>query len=543
MGDGEQNRVCDTIEDIREQKQWVLDEIKRYKSFCAGPPLLNIDASLPSININFAVINFLRDIMAVLGNLKMDEIRALIIDWLINNLRPTLERLGNIIKLAIKECYTCKINPKIPNWLYTVGFNVELEQIDRDCMFKIAPTSIGGRLLYDGSSSDDMNTFLYETIQNGGTNIWEDPKSSKPIVHVKFIESSSTSWVSTTDAGNQQDWDPRNNVFNIKLDGAYSGKSLTTFINDYMDSQLPLFDLQKVIPATMDLLYGSITSNINLPTDCVTKKIEFEKGLEKMVNNGLDDAEVVVDNTFFEFSSPELKNIKEQVRNNKKGIRPFTECCSKKTASVNIESLTELNDKLSDPNLSNSEKAGAVDKSMRDMEEQTTNNVNSVDVDKARRDFIGNFVNALSIVTTKASLSPKINLPIIMMGYLVENKSRYSSTNEFLKFNLCVIRNILGEILRKLIYELLIPFILKNLKPIIICALKYLLKDKLVNNQLSLESLLVNVNIRQETKDKINKAMGNVQDAAGKVGTALNKVNIPNISDKLNLPKDGKFCD
>ena len=37
--------------------------------------------------------------------------------------------------------------------------------------------------------------------------------------------------------------------------------------------------------------------------------------------------------------------------------------------------------------------------------------------------------------------------------------------------------------------------------------------------------------------------MGNVQDAAGKVGTALNKVNIPNISDKLNLPKDGKFCD
>lgn len=541
MGDGLRNTVCDTIEDIRKAKQDVLDQIRKYKSFCAGPPLLNIDASLPSININFAVINFLRDIMAVLGNLKMDEIRALIIDWLINNLRPTLERLGNIIKLAIKECYTCKINPKIPNWLYDVGFNVELEQIDRDCMFKIAPTSIGGRLLYDGSSSDDMNTFLYETIQNVGPSTWQDPKSNKDIVHVEFIEQGGN--VSTTTPGDQQDWDPRNNVFNIKIAGSYSGKSLTTFINDYIDSQLPLFDLQKVIPATMDLLYGSITSNINLPTDCVTKKIEFEKGLEKMVDNGLDDAEVVVDNTFFEFSPPELKNIKEQVRNNKKGIRPFTECCNKKTASVNIESLTELNDKLSDPNISNSEKVGAIDKSMRDMEEQTTNNVNSVDVDKARRDFIGNFVNALSIVTTKASLSPKINLPIIMMGYLVENKSRYSSTNEFLKFNVCIIRNILGEILRKLIYELLIPFILKNLKPIIICALKYLLRDKLVNNQLSLESLLVNVNIRQETKDQINKAMGNVQDAAGKVGTALNKVNIPDISDKLGLTNDGKFCD
>jgi len=70
MGDGLQNTVCNTIEDIRKAKQGVLDAIKKARSFCAGPPLLNIDASLPSININFAVINFLRDIMAVLGNLK-----------------------------------------------------------------------------------------------------------------------------------------------------------------------------------------------------------------------------------------------------------------------------------------------------------------------------------------------------------------------------------------------------------------------------------------------------------------------------------------
>jgi len=71
MGDGLQNTVCNTIEDIRKAKQGVLDAIKKARSFCAGPPLLNIDASLPSININFAVINFLRDIMAVLGNLKI----------------------------------------------------------------------------------------------------------------------------------------------------------------------------------------------------------------------------------------------------------------------------------------------------------------------------------------------------------------------------------------------------------------------------------------------------------------------------------------
>ena len=545
MGDGEQNRICDTIEDIREQKQWVLDKIKGLKSFCAGPPFLNIDTSLPSINVNFAVINFLRDIMSVLGNLKIDEVRALIVDWLVNNLQPLLERLGDIIKEAIKKCYTCKINPKIPAWLFDVGFNVELEQIDRDCMFKTAPSSIAGQFLYDGG--DDMNRFLYDRIQDSNVpQTWSDPKSNNPIVDVTFIEQAVN--VSTTIPGAQQNTDPRNNVFNVKINPSYSGKSLTTFTNEYIGSQFPPFDISKVIPATIDLLYGSITSNVDMSTGCVTKKIEFEKGLEKMIDNGLDDAEVVVDDSFFEFSTPELKNIKEAVRNNKKGVRPFTECCSKKTASVSIESLTELNEKLSDPNMSNSEKAGEIDKSMRSMSEQSANNVNSGDVDKARRDFIGNFLNSLSIVTTKLTLSPKVNVPIIMMGYLVENKSRYASTGEFLKFNACIIGNILGELLRKLIYELLIPFILKNLKPLIICALKWIIQEKLKIQKLTLESLLVNVNIREETKDKITKAMGNVKDAAGKVGTALNKVNLPVPAgglgnSKKGETKDGKFCD
>ena len=94
----------------------------------------------------------------------------------------------------------------------------------------------------------------------------------------------------------------------------------------------------------------------------------------------------------------------------------------------------------------------------------------------------------------------------------------------------------------------MIPFILKNLKPLIICALKWIIQEKLKIQKLTLESLLVNVNIREETKDKITKAMGNVKDAAGKVGTALNKVNLPVPAgglgnSKKGETKDGKFCD
>ena len=55
---GAQNKICDALEDIKEAKQKILDKIKSLKSICAGAPNFIIDTSLPSININFAVLHF-----------------------------------------------------------------------------------------------------------------------------------------------------------------------------------------------------------------------------------------------------------------------------------------------------------------------------------------------------------------------------------------------------------------------------------------------------------------------------------------------------
>lgn len=539
MGKGLKNTICDTLDNIRDAKLEAINNIRKLKAMCDSYPPLIIDTSLPSININFAVINFLRDILAILGGLKINEIRALIIDWLVNNLQPLLKRIIEIIKRAIKECFTCKINPQIPDWLFTAGINIELEQIDRDCMFRINPSSAAGPLYYGRSSDTDMNRFLWDTIQlNGTPNLWTDPNSFRPIAKFNFIKNGA--YVSGA-AGQQQNSDPRNNVFNMKIHTDYTGKTLTTFINDYMDSQLPLFDIERVIPNTIDLLYGSITGKINIPEECVTKKIEFEKGLEKLVDNGLDDPEVIVDDTFFEFTTPEIKNIKDLVRNNKKGERVFTECCNKATASIDMETLIELNDKLSNGNLTNSQKAGEIEKSMISMEEQTSNNVAAADRDKANVDFLGNFINSLSIVSTKLTLSPKINYPMITMGYLVEGRARFDSTNDFLKFFLCIIRNILADLLEKLIYGFLIPLILRYLRPAIICVLQMIINEKKEQLTLSIESLLPgNRLINEETREKIKTALGNASTQIGK----LNNINIPKGLEKIGINKpDGKFCD
>ena len=53
------NKICDKIETLKEQldiKQKIMDEIARLKAQCNGAPTFTIDASLPSLNINFVFI-------------------------------------------------------------------------------------------------------------------------------------------------------------------------------------------------------------------------------------------------------------------------------------------------------------------------------------------------------------------------------------------------------------------------------------------------------------------------------------------------------
>jgi len=52
----------------RNIKKKIMDEIKRLKSQCNGAPQFSIDASLPSLNVNFAIFYFIKDILALVGD-------------------------------------------------------------------------------------------------------------------------------------------------------------------------------------------------------------------------------------------------------------------------------------------------------------------------------------------------------------------------------------------------------------------------------------------------------------------------------------------
>ena len=113
------------------------------------------------------------------------------------------------------------------------------------------------------------------------------------------------------------------------------------------------------------------------------------------------------------------------------------------------------------------------------------------------------------------------------------------SINEYYKLTNCVQKSLISEILKKLFWELMIPWILKNIRPIILCVIGKILKEKNENYQLSISSLLGSNLLPPETKQFIDNALGKVKNAQGKVSEFSNNANLGFIKDKLGIEGEG----
>lgn len=549
------NKICDKIETLKEQldiKQKIMDEITKLKAQCNGAPQFSIDASLPSLNINFAIFYFLKDILALLGDLKIDELRAKILNWLVSVIKPLQARLSNLLKMGIKSCYTCKVQPNIGKWLFLtnpdtgqsgVGFNVRVADIDERCLLNINPNSDMGRLKYD----DGFNNFLWDVLQQAPNTVpWVHPKNGRTIAHFTFLENNPNAF--TAGAPNSpQTFNAESNVINIKIDDYYHNKTLTDFSFEYIDSILPLFDIERIFNNTIDSIYGTITKVLRdkkeISDPCIQKEAEADAYINNLIEFGIDDKEVVIDDSFFEFTPKQVVNIKRSVDYKKKGEMVFTDCCNKKTASITPETLIGLGEQLNGET-DNGKKVELIQNSMTSILKQTANNVAPNDAQKAGFESLLRLLANITTELFKLTNSPKNKMLNQLMQYLTEGKIS-SNLKDYYKATSCIWRNIIGELLKKLLYEFIIPWILKNLKPILLCVLGKILKEKWVNYQLSIQSLIPGFsNLPADKREKIMNALKGVQDKYNQVSNFTNKLNVGEIKSSLGLEGEGlgKFC-
>ena len=542
------NTVCKPDDAIDQLKQKILELIQIKKITCNNLPSIDTSLpSIPSINPKQAVVELLMDVISLLNSINFDQMRMQLIDWLVEQMRPLEKNLSLNLKLGLKECYACKISPLMPDWLLESGpgINIEVSKIDLECLFGVNPNSDVGKLRYDGNSSNDLNVFLWDVIQDNGASptplLWKDPVTGQEIAYFTYLENDNTAF---TEGGVPQTTNAKPEVIKMQIPNSYQNKSVITFINDYINSLNPLFDADKVIPNVINLIFGTLTKEVDLSDQCLIQQIEFEEAISDYVNVGLNDPEVTIDDSFYQFTTEQLTNIKSKANEIKNGGRQFQTCCKKQTSDVSINTLKTLNDDLVNAGGATSQKIDLLTTVMEDLQKEASDQVSDIEKTAADGEFWYNFVKSLQIALTKLVLSPKNLMLFNTMFYLVNKESLPDSEGikGFLKNLECILREMLKEIIRKIIYEYLLPMAIDALKQIVLCYVAKKLKEKGINYRLSLESLLPDGLV--DALDEVNQLLGKAGDILGDANGFTDKLNLNSLNNvNLQKGKRGRFCD
>ena len=482
------NKISDSKKSIDSTKKEIQESIGLIKTFC----------EFPSRGINFSIkwidaidaVRMLLEILAGLIGRKLSELKIDLSKFLVTKVFSLAKQFTFDLSEILKACFACKINPIIPDWLYEEGINIEIEQIDNKGMFKVNPDSRAGSLLYGGSG--DMNRFLFDVIQSSSPLDWPEEDS---IATFEFKERGTNVGYDIDkeegSANNKgaQNTDKRNNVINMKIKKSkYDTKTFIDFMNDYLNSQDTIFEPKLVFAQSIDVDYGVISRLSNLDTLTLRKQVEFETVVEELYTCGFDNPNVTIDNSFFDFSTEQKESIEQKVEQKKRGVLEMNECCCGADSTIDTSSIVNFNERLKNVN-EISLQTTVINNGLNQMATLSTNNVNETDKSKGFWEFITRFIGNLSTTMTMMVLSPKLNFLIITLFYMLNGKCRFNGVRDYIKNIQCVIREIMQKILMSIIYEFLLPKILKSMSFILKCFLKIVIKSKLKGYKLSIESL------------------------------------------------------
>ena len=132
---------------------------------------------------------------------------------------------------------------------------------------------------------------------------------------------------------------------------------------------------------------------------------------------------------------------------------------------------------------------------------------------------------------------------MLNMFYFLVNKQPVKKVRvkELLKEFECIIAAIIGDLLRKIIYEFLLPMILKALKEIVLCAIRKKIKEISLNYLKTKRSLLPP--FINDTINKVEGLFGKAENVVDKARGFTDKVNLNSLSNLNIINNKGRFCD
>lgn len=487
---------------------------------CSAFPSVNFGAVADAVKESLNdVVKFLIDILITLLDINLVKMQKLLTKWLAKELNILSSELNFTLRNNLNSCFLCKVNPNIPNWMISDGINIEVKQIDFQDMFSIHPNSEAGKFIYGGN--EDMNRFLFEVINEG-------PKSWKNIATFSFVtEGKNVGYNESLDTAinqnekGKQNTDKRNNVINMKINSSYGGQPLINFVNDYINSQSPIIISSKTIPNVMDLKYGLTSRLGNLSITSIRKKAEFNAAVKQLFDEGVENPDIKIDNSFTTFDKEQKDAIDRNTNEMYTGEFDSSNCCCGKS-TINDGTLISFNERI-EKATNDEERITIIDGGLTQIANESVSGFDPEERNKGYIEFFIDFLQNLSTVIVSMVLSPKINIIVVMLYYMVNKKARFFNVKDFLKSIICVVRDIMLGILKKLIFGLLLPQLIDELTDIVKCAIKQKISRKVDEEKKSLESLLPKQNIEDAGRfAAIAKALGKVTTSLGTDGELLN---------------------
>ena len=456
------------------KKKKVFGKIAAAKTLSSGMPKLKLSSSMPSINNDGDAITFLTDLIKVLVGFQ--ALVTTVVETLTNAL-PKIERaIKKALKVELKSIVSCGVDPSLPTWIQSTGAGIviEVRKIDFLDMLRTDPNSVPGKLIYNDvttplTSSSDLNTFLYEVIQNP-TVTYQWPQAN-PILNITFNELGI--------GGNP------NNTLTITATQAYNSKTLTDLNNDFIDS-LQLLNSANVLNKIMDIIYGTVSSVAGISQKVLESEQKINGVVDKMVNNVNKGP---INDSAFNFSKEETLKQQAEAAARKRGFKNI-KTTNDIPSSVPIGSLTSYSQQLSSVT-SLAQKKDVISSNLNNMANLSTVNVpNPSDVISSKLNFIQQIIVSMIKSIVGIILSPKVILVFLINYKIVYGPTAtFSDPIDFIKKNKNLINNIMKVIAVELI-KILLNIALKEIAILVAQAIAKKQTEKNANKLAQLQSLI-----------------------------------------------------
>ena len=449
---------------------------------------------------------------------------------LIRTIKNVQPRLRNIV---IKDCLTALGCDQ--QQTYTTGkVYVKVASIDLFNRLLIDPQDEVGVVVYEKKSIQvgqvpfSMNRQLHELTQNSGTTYSHVGKSGQPLCTIKYVE--------TDGNGVSGPW------YEVDLSNRTGPLRVGEFMVDYFDT-IRMTEDTDVIASIMESLSGAISMKISAGTSQVENASKAELILARILGlcfdsrgNEIDTSGVAkiaeldgIDDSFFEFTDIDLRNIDLRTQNIKKGVIQFEDC-------DNIDLPVNFNEIISALGQLNFYEGSEFENAANNISDVLANNPAwigaGINIDP-QVVVDTNFIKLITNGMIGALITPKLILPIITMykalgNTLADNiKSFVDFVKIFKKFFINLVSKV-GAIFVEELYKLIKEDILRLVQQVI----TDIAKEKIIKKYAMILKLLALLLTIIKLISDYRKCKSLIDDILG----LLNLLNIPGLGGGIPLP-------